>query len=315
MRISTGFGAYFFVFCDTIKARGDSMYVIEIERLKKYYGNKRGLESATLNVKPGEIYGFIGPNGAGKTTLIRILVGLLPKDEGVAKVLGMDCKMAESHIHQRIGYMPSEAAFFPEYKVKELIEFFSSIRKPNPEYVQKLVDTLDIDVEKPFQALSFGNKKKIGILIALMHEPELLILDEPTTGLDPLIQKQFLALLLDIKRQGKTIFLSSHVLSDIQKVCDRVGLIKNGKVILENDMHVLKKEEHKVIEFSPIQPIKIDGMMDFIETQQGGTFKYRGPMKPLLSQLSTYDFSDVVIRDVTLEEIFLSYYESEHTHV
>lgn len=291
------------------------MHVIEIERLKKYYGNKRGLESASLYVKPGEIYGFIGPNGAGKTTLIRILVGLLPKDEGTAKVLGMDCQMAESHIHQKIGYMPSEAAFFPEYKVKELIEFFSSIRKPNPEYVQKLIDTLDIDIEKTFQALSFGNKKKIGILMALMHEPELLILDEPTTGLDPLIQKQFLELLLDLKKRGKTIFLSSHVLSDIQKVCDRVGLIKNGVVILENDMHVLKKEEHKVVEFTPYQPIELEGMMDLIETPHGGTFKYRGPMKPLLSQLSTYDFNDVVIRDVTLEEIFLSYYESEHTHV
>lgn len=291
------------------------MHVIEINDLKKYYGNKRGLERASLYVNPGEIYGFIGPNGAGKTTLIRILLGLLPKDSGVAKVLGMDCKMAESKIHEQIGYMPSEAAFFPEYKVKELIAFYSAIRPTNPAYVQKLVETLDIDVEKTFQALSFGNKKKIGILIALMHEPELLILDEPTTGLDPLIQKQFLGLLLELKKQGKTIFLSSHVLSDIQKVCDRVGLIKNGVVILENDMHVLKKEEHKIVEFTPYQAIQIEGMTDFQTTTSGGTFKYRGQMKPLLQVLSQCEFTDLVIRDVTLEEIFLSYYESEHAHV
>jgi ABC-2 type transport system ATP-binding protein len=174
---------------------------------------------------------------------------------------------------------------------------------------------LDIDTEKTFQALSFGNKKKIGILIALMHQPELLILDEPTTGLDPLIQKQFLNLLLEIKKQGKTIFLSSHVLSDIQKVCDRVGLIKNGVVILENDMHVLKKEEHKIVEFTPYQAIQLDGMTDFKETDHGGTFKYRGAMKPLLQTLSQCEFTDLVIRDVTLEEIFLNHYESEHAHV
>lgn len=291
------------------------MNVIEVQSLRKYYGSNRGLEHATLTVKQGEIYGFIGPNGAGKTTLIRVLMGLLPKDQGVAKVFGVDCHMTETAIHQKVGYMPSEAAFFPEYTVAELIEFFSQIRKPNPTYVKKLLETLDIDTLKPFHALSFGNKKKIGILIALMHDPELLILDEPTTGLDPLIQKQFLNLLLDIKKQGKTIFLSSHVLSDIQKVCDRVGLIKNGEVILENDMHVLKKEEHKVIEFSPYLPIEIAGMHDLIRTPMGGSFKYRGPIPPLLEALSKINYTDIIIRDVSLEEIFLSYYESEHTHV
>jgi ABC-2 type transport system ATP-binding protein len=291
------------------------MAVIETKGLSKYYGTKRGLESASLSVNKGEIYGFIGPNGAGKTTLIRILMGLLPKDSGMANVLGIDCQMGETKIQQSVGYMPSEAAFFPEYKVSELIEFYSQIRKPNPVYVKKLITLLDIDTEKPFHALSFGNKKKIGILMALMHEPELLILDEPTTGLDPLIQKQFLELLLDIKHQGKTIFLSSHVLSDIQKVCDRVGLIKKGIVILENDMHVLKKEEHKIVEFTPFQTISISGLSDLKQTSRGGEFRYQGPVQPLLKVMSQYEFQDVVIRDVTLEEIFLSYYESEQNHV
>lgn len=208
--------------------------------------------------------------------------------------------------------MPSEAAFFAEYKVSELIKFYSEIRQPKQAYVEKLIQTLDIDTEKTFQALSFGNKKKIGILIALMHEPELLILDEPTTGLDPLIQKQFLELLLELKKAGKTIFLSSHVLSDIQKVCDRVGLIKNGKVILENDMHLLKKEEHKVVECTPKVDIQLDGMHDYVETPQGCVFKYRGQIQPLLQALSLKSLKDVVIRDVSLEEIFLSYYEGEH---
>lgn len=290
------------------------MPVIEIKNLKKYYGHKRGLESATLHVNKGEIYGFIGPNGAGKTTLIRVLLGLLPKTEGIANVFDRPCQMGDDEIQKRIGYMPSDAAFFQEYKVKELIAFFSAIRKPNPEYVEKLCHILDIDLEKTYASLSFGNKKKIGILVALMHQPELLILDEPTTGLDPLIQKQFLNELLDLKSKGVTIFLSSHVLSDIQKVCDRVGLIKNGVVILENDMHILKKEEHKIIEFSPYYPLEIPHMVDFMKTSLGGTFKYQGPMTPLLKALSQYEFTDVVIRDVSLEEIFLNYYESEDHH-
>lgn len=291
------------------------MDVIEIKDLRKYYGSKRGLESASLSVKKGEIYGFIGPNGAGKTTLIRILMGLLPKDNGTAKVFGVEASMIETKSQKNIGYMPSEAAFFAEYKVSELIEFYSNIRKPNKSYVEKLIQTLDIDTEKPFQALSFGNKKKIGILIALMHDPELLILDEPTTGLDPLIQKQFLELLLELKKAGKTIFLSSHVLSDIQKVCDRVGLIKNGSVILENDMHLLKKEEHKVVEITPPIDIKMEGMHDVINLEESFSFKYRGPIQPLLKKLADYDLKDVVIRDVSLEEIFLSYYEGEQNHV
>ncbi|MCU0104622.1 ABC transporter ATP-binding protein [Acholeplasma vituli] len=290
------------------------MHVIEIQNLKKYYGTKRGLESATLYVKKGEIYGFIGPNGAGKTTLIRILMGLLPKTDGVANVFGKPCQMGDADIQKRIGYMPSDASFFPEYKVSELISFFGAIRKPNPKYVEKLCHILDIDLDKTYASLSFGNKKKIGILVALMHEPELLVLDEPTTGLDPLIQKQFLDELLELKSKGVTIFLSSHVLSDIQKVCDRVGLIKNGIVILENDMHILKKEEHKIVEFSPFYPIEVPNMIDFQKTAEGGTFKYQGGMTPLLKTLSQYEFTDVVIRDVSLEEIFLSYYESEDYH-
>lgn len=290
------------------------MYPIEIKNLHKYYGTKRGLECASLFVKQGEIYGFIGPNGAGKTTLIRILMGLLEKDSGTATIFGKAVQLGDGSNHTQIGYMPSEAAFFPEFKVSELIQFFSSIKKPQSDYVEKLIHVLDIDVDKKYTALSFGNKKKIAILVALMHQPDLLILDEPTTGLDPLIQKQFLNELLELKQKGKTIFLSSHVLSDIQKVCDRVGLIRNGVVILENELHVLKKEEHKVVEFTPYYSIQMKGMSDAIQTPQGGAFKYQGSIKPLLTTLSQFEFDDVVIRDVSLEEIFLSYYESEANH-
>lgn len=299
---------------DMIVLRGEVMYPIEIKNLNKYYGTKRGLECATLYVKTGEIYGFIGPNGAGKTTLIRILMGLLDKDSGSATVLGKAVQFGDVSNHPQIGYMPSEAAFFPEYKVSELIQFFALIKKPKSEYVDKLVHILDIDLDKKYSALSFGNKKKIAILVALMHEPELLILDEPTTGLDPLVQKQFLNELLELKQKGKTIFLSSHVLSDIQKVCDRVGLIRHGVVILENELQVLKKEEHKVVEFMPYNLIQIQGMSEAVQTPQGGSFKYQGPIQPLLTELSQYAFEDIVIRDVSLEEIFLSYYESEANH-
>ncbi len=284
------------------------MSVIDVQHLKKYYGTARGVEDASLQVVKGEIFGFIGPNGAGKTTLIRILVGLLEKDEGDATMFGKPCQMDGYSINEDIGYLPSEAFFFNEYRVYEIVEFYEKLRRVDETYKQYLIKELDIDLKKKVNELSFGNKKKLGILIALMHQPKLLILDEPTTGLDPLIQQKFLNILVEAKKKNTTVFLSSHVLSDVQKVCDRVALIKEGQVILTEAMKVLHEREHKVVKITPVVKLHIKQVSDVVTTKESMTFHYHGHINDLLKKLATLDVSDIIIRDVTLEEIFLSYY-------
>ena len=285
------------------------MSVISVKHLNKYYGKSRGLEDASLEVKSGEIFGFIGPNGAGKTTLIRILMGLLDKDKGEATIFDQPCHMDSYIINQAIGYLPSEALFFNEYKVKDIIAFYSKFHHVDETYKRHIIKELDIDIEKRVSELSFGNKKKLGILIAMMHQPKLLILDEPTTGLDPLIQQKFLNLLLEAKKQQTTVFLSSHVLSDVQKVCDRVALIKDGKVILTEEMKVLHEREHKVVQIRPALTLDLPDISDEIVSKDEMYCHYHGEMKQLMKKLAALDIKDVIIRDVTLEEIFLSYYE------
>ncbi len=291
------------------------MAIIEINHLKKYYGKSRGLEDASLCVNKGEIFGFIGPNGAGKTTLIRILTGLLDKDSGEAIIFDMACQMDNYVINHEIGYLPSEALFFNEYKVKDIIKFFEKFHTVDETYKAHIIKELDIDTQKKVSELSFGNKKKLGILIAMMHQPKLLILDEPTTGLDPLIQQNFLNLLIEAKSMGSTIFLSSHVLSDVQKVCDRVSLIKDGKVIITETMKTLREREHKVVKISPVIEISHELVTDVTIKDNELTFHYHGEMNNLVSILNTFDINDLVIRDVTLEEIFLSHYGVGVNHV
>lgn len=291
------------------------MSVITVKLLKKYYGSSRGLEDASLVVEPQEIFGFIGPNGAGKTTLIRILMGLLDKDQGEASIFGLPCQMDGHAMNQAIGYLPSEALFFNEYKVIDVIKFYEGFHQVDADYKKHIIKELDMDVKKKVGELSFGNKKKLGILIAMMHQPKLLVLDEPTTGLDPLIQQNFLNLLLEAKKHGTTIFLSSHVLSDVQKVCDRVALIKDGKVILIEEMKVLHGREHKVIQLRPAIEVNFDHMSHMVFSKDQLTFHYHGDIKPLIEKLSTLTFDDLIIRDVTLEEIFLSYYKEGDQHV
>ncbi len=287
--------------------------MIHALNLKKYYGQTCGIESVTMDVLPGEIFGFVGPNGSGKTTYIRILLGLIKKDDGIAQVFNQDVHIGQFKLNQDIGYMPSESFFYPEFKVSELISFFQSVRSVDSAYLEKLIRVLDIDLTKKFKNLSFGNKKKIGILFALMHQPKLLILDEPTSGLDPLIQNRFLELLTEQKQRGTTILLSSHVLSEIEKVCDRVALIKNGTILFTKTMEDIRKDEHKKIMIEPIRSdLSLDGLT-FMSHNGKGYYTYQGDINLLLSYLSSFSFKDLQIRDVTLEEIFSIYYEKEDT--
>jgi len=286
--------------------------MIKAINLKKYYGSTCGIESVTMNVLPGEIFGFVGPNGSGKTTYIRILLGLIHKDDGVAKLFDHDVYVGQFELNQDIGYMPSESFFYPELKVSELISFFQNVRQVDSNYLEKLIETLDIDVKKKFKNLSFGNKKKIGIVVALMHQPKLLILDEPTSGLDPLIQNRFLELLIEQKKKGATILLSSHVLSEIEKVCDRVALIKNGSILFTKTMEEIRKDEHKKIILEPSrEDLSLKGLTFVPKTHEKSYYTYQGDINQLVKYLSAFSFSDLQIRDVTLEEIFSIYYEKE----
>jgi len=286
--------------------------MIHVEGLKKYYGTTRGIECVDLTVNQGEIFGFVGPNGSGKTTLIRILLGLITADQGVAKLFNQDVKIGQYKLNEEIGYMPSESYFYNELKVIELFNFFKSVRQVSDDYLNMLIQELDIDVSKKFKALSFGNKKKIGIVFALMHQPRLLILDEPTSGLDPLIQSRFLSILNQQKQKGTTIFLSSHVLSEIERVCDRVALIKDGNILFTKTMEDIKKDEHKRLIVSPSQQqLKLDGLNYIKDQNDSSYYSYQGDINLLTSYLSKHTFKDLHIKDVGLEEIFSIYYEKE----
>lgn len=286
--------------------------MIDVIQAKKYYGQTRGVESVTMTVKQGEILGFVGPNGSGKTTLIRLLLGLIHKDQGELKLFGEDVIVGQYKHNNRIGYMPSESFFFPELTVLSIINFFKSTRKVDETYLGKLITVLDIDTKKKFKNLSFGNKKKIGIVVALMHQPELLILDEPTSGLDPLIQNRFLELLIEQKQKGTTILLSSHVLSEIEKVCDRVSLIKDGIILFTKTMEDIRKDEHKKLIISPCNAdLSLPQLSYLLDKDGKSQYAYQGDINKLLSYLSQKTFDDVLIRDVSLEEIFSMYYEKE----
>ena len=286
--------------------------MIKVKNLKKYYGTSRGIEDVNLEVKPGEIFGFIGPNGAGKTTLIRILVGLLEKDSGSALILNQEVHLNSYKINKVIGYLPSESNFFDDYKTPDMIKFFLDLRGIDSTYATELIKRLNLDTSKKVKALSFGNKKKLGIVLALMHKPSLLILDEPTTGLDPLAQKAFLDLMIEHKKMGSTIFLSSHVLSDVQKVCDTVSFIKDGSVILTEDIDTLKEQEHKKVTINPIIPLYLEGIENIKVNNVSMEFEYHGDINILLSELKTHKLKDLTIRDVTLEELFMKYYEDNN---
>jgi len=286
--------------------------MIHVVEARKYYGKSRGIHQVTLEVNTGEIFGFVGPNGSGKTTLIRILLGLLELQDGHAYIMDKEVKLGSHLINQDIGYMPSESFFFNEMKVSGVLDFFSSMRKVNPEYLKLLIENLDIDLSKKFGALSFGNKKKVGIVVALMHQPKILILDEPTSGLDPLIQSRFLELLLDAKKNGTTILLSSHVLSEIEKVCDRVALIKEGVILFTKSMEDIRKDEHKRLMVTPnYQNLVLEGLSYINDFNGSSHYTYHGDVNSLIHYLSQYKFKDVVLRNIGLEELFAVYYIKE----
>jgi len=288
------------------------MINLEIKDLKKYYGLNRGVENAGFAISSGEILGFVGPNGAGKSTVIRLIMGLIRKNSGEIRVFG---EKPSSAVNRRIGYLPGEVFMFPELRVEEQLRYFSDIRKCGEQRWRELAEYFDLDLNRRVGELSFGNKKKIGIVAALMHSPELIILDEPTSGLDPLIQKKFFELLEAEKQHGASILLSSHVLNDVEKICDRVCLIKNGEVLFTQGISELKEAQHLKVTMAPVLQIDLPDLVFLSKSQEEISYLFKGDVNVLILELSKYQLTKLHINEMEFEEIFMHYYQKEKSDV
>lgn len=289
------------------------MKAIQITNLTKYYGKARGIIDLSLSVEQGEFFGFIGPNGAGKSTTIRTLLGLIAPTSGEARIFEKDIVKDHISVLEQIGYLPSEAVFYPGMRVKDVLKLSADLRKKDcAEEAKKLCDRLQLDSSRKVDELSFGNRKKIGIVCALQSNPDLLILDEPTSGLDPLMQREFFEILKERNSHGTTVFLSSHVLSEIQRNCTRAAIIREGRLIACDSVEQLSQSNAKRISIhGNVDLSGLDGIRDKKEGEESVSFLYTGDINKLLRILSAGQLSDISISEPDLEEIFLHYYEKE----
>lgn len=292
------------------------MYIIETNNLTKSYGKNRGIDNVNLKVKEGEIFGFVGPNGAGKSTAIRTLLNFIFPTSGEGKILGKDIVKESSEIKKYIGYVPSEVRFYDEAKVSDLIKYSTSFYDGcSQEEIDELCKELEVEVNKKMGELSLGNKKKVAIVQALIHKPKLLILDEPTNGLDPLIQRKLFETLQRQKKQGVTVFFSSHNLVEVENLCDRVAVIKDGKIIDTIQMDKLTKKSALkiVIAGKDINKEKIEGIGGKILSLEGNeiTFEYTKAVDNLIKELASYKVEKLLISEQTLEDAFMDYYKRE----
>lgn len=287
------------------------MEAIKTQGLTKYYGRSRGIIDLDLSVEQGEFFGFIGPNGAGKSTTIRTLLGLIKCSSGSASIFGKDVVKDKMEILSQIGYLPSEALFYQGMKVGALIKMSADMRRKNCKAeAENLCERLQLDTDKKIEELSFGNRKKVAIVCALQHCPKLYILDEPTGGLDPIMQREFFNILKERNEQGATIFLSSHILSEIQRNCTRAAIIREGRIIACDSVEALSKTSARRIVVQG--KVKVDKLTDIKDLQQNDSqtsFLYSGVMNRLLAVLAEGDIRDLTVSEPDLEEIFIHYYE------
>lgn len=286
------------------------MDAIKITNLTKSYGKARGIQNLSLTVKQGEFFGFIGPNGAGKSTTIRTLLGLIHKTSGNAEILGMDIQKDNQKILSKIGYLPSESAFYAGMRVRDVLKLSADLRKIDcKDEAEKLCERLQLDTSRKVEELSFGNRKKVAIVCALQHNPELLILDEPTSGLDPLMQREFFDILRERNEAGTTIFLSSHILSEIQRNCSRAAIIREGGIIACDSVEALTKTKAKrVTVHGDVELSKLNDIRNLQTTEHSTSFLYGGDIDTLIHTLSAGHLDDLSIAEPDLEEIFLHYY-------
>lgn len=288
------------------------MNAIQLSHLTKYYGKSRGILNLNLDVKEGEFFGFIGPNGAGKSTTIRTLLGLITPSSGQAKIFDETIRRRNPQIRSHIGYLPSEAVFYRGMNVKDLLKLSADLHHKDCSAEREILcRRLQLDVNRKVDELSFGNRKKVAIVSALQHQPKLLILDEPTSGLDPLMQREFFHIIRERNEQGATVFLSSHVLSEIQRNCTRAAIIREGRIIACDRVEALSKTNAKRISVQgQVSLDSLEEIRDLKENDGIFSFLYGGDIHRLLETLSAGTITDLSISDPDLDEIFLHYYEN-----
>lgn len=293
--------------------------VIEIRQLTKDYGNNRGIFDVSLSVKKGEVFGFLGPNGAGKSTTIRHLMGFIQADQGSCQINGLDCLRDHARIQQALGYLPGEIAFMDDMTGLEFIKFMAKMKgMTDLTKAYELMERFELNPQGKIKKMSKGMKQKIGIICAFMHDPELLILDEPSSGLDPLMQNRFIELVLEEKQRGKTIFMSSHIFEEIERTCDRTAMIKDGRLISIEELQTLKASKHKTYQITFATQELVEQFMDEgFECKQveSNVIKVvpRNNLNYLLATLSRYDIIDLDITKPTLEELFLHFYGGDES--
>ncbi|MEH7349188.1 ABC transporter ATP-binding protein [Gottfriedia acidiceleris] len=293
------------------------MYAIEINNLTKTYGNSRGITDISFNIEEGEIFGFIGPNGAGKSTTIRTLLSLIYPTSGSAKIFGKDCVQFAPEIKKEIGYLPSEVFYYDNMKVMDLLKYSASFYKKDcTKRIKELAEVMDLDLTKKIDDLSLGNKKKVGIVQGLLHEPKLIILDEPTSGLDPLMQQRFFDLLEEENKKGATILFSSHILSEVQRLCDRVAIIKEGKIVTVEKISTLQENNYKRFKIdiqNGVNPnfFNMPGVNNIEIKGKTISFIFKGNINKVLKKIAEIEIENLWIEEPDLEEIFLHYYEKE----
>lgn len=293
------------------------MNVIEIKNLTKYYGKSRGIIDVSFNVEEGEIFGFIGPNGAGKSTTIRTLLSLIYPTSGSASIFGKDCIEFGPEVKQEIGYLPSEVFYYDKMKVINLLKYSASFYKKDcSKRIKELAEIMDLDLNKKIDDLSYGNKKKVGIVQGLLHEPKLIILDEPTSGLDPLMQQKFFNLLKEENKKGATILFSSHILGEVQKLCNRVAIIKEGKIIKLEKISTLRENNFKKFKIERTNDLNKDyfnipGVTNLGIKDDEISFLFKGNINSIMKKISAVEISNLLIEEPSLEEVFMHYYEKE----
>lgn len=290
------------------------MRIIETKNLTKYYGKSMGIKDVNIDVEEGEIFGFIGPNGAGKSTTIRLLLNLIYPTSGEAKLFGKDAIACGPEVRKQIGYLPSEIFYYDKMKIIDLLNYSASFYdKDCTSRIKELAGIMELDLNRKIEDLSYGNKKKVGIVQGLLHEPKLIILDEPTSGLDPLMQQKFFNIIRGENTKGATIFFSSHILGEVQELCNRVGIIRNGTIIEVADIKTLRENNYKKISIYGDNLNKeifnLDGVTKLIQEDEQINFFYKGDINIMTKAISSVKARDVSIQEPTLEEIFMHYYE------
>lgn len=292
--------------------------VIKSEKLTKYYGKSRGIIDIDLEVGKGEIFGFLGPNGAGKTTTIRILLDLIRPTSGKACVLGLDAQKDSLEIRKRLGYVPGDVVLYDGMTGHEYLKLMDSFHNDNKsKRIKELTERLELDLHRQTRAYSKGMKQKLSIIQAFMNDPELLVLDEPTSGLDPLVQHSFYDLLIEEKKRGKTIFLSSHILPEVERVCDRVGIVREGKIVSVESISALKHKKVRRLSLELSREVNTDEIkLSNVEVlRHDGNkleLKVLGDIPQLLKELCGLPIEDMIFQEAALEDVFMEYYKEEN---